>query len=101
KAGAGENALVLNHRSTDRASPGSVGLPIRFGRCVPNPANALLFVVCVTASGDPDCNVSTPVKAQSFTSVPITPLTRRRRPVPDGISHTAEATNTCGMSPVE
>jgi hypothetical protein len=32
----------------------------RFGRCVAKPANALLLVVCVTASGMPDCSVSTP-----------------------------------------
>src|SRR5262245_5890963 len=43
---AAENALVLNQRAVDRSSDGSVGSPFKFGRCVPKPANPLLFVVC-------------------------------------------------------
>src|SRR3954471_19771784 len=101
KAGAGTNALVLNHRSTDRLPAGSVGSPITFGRCVPKPANALLLVVWVTASGMPDCSVSTPVSVQSLTRAPATPLAHLLRPVPHGMSHTADATRMCGMSPVE
>jgi len=64
KAGAGEKALVLNHRLADRSSPGSVGSPTKCGRCVSKPANASMLVVCVTASSMPDCSVSTPVRSR-------------------------------------
>ena len=43
---------------------------MRFGRCVPKPANALLFVACVTAIGTPDCTVSMPLNDQSFNKTP-------------------------------
>ena len=90
--GAVANALVLNHRLTDRSSSGSVGSPLRFGRWVPNPANALLLVACVTAMGMPDCSVRTPVTVQSFTSAPSPPLRlvapiRAERQIPDGRRH--------------
>ena len=47
--GATAKAAVLNHWLGVRWSAGSVGSPTRFGRCTPKPANALKFVVWVTA----------------------------------------------------
>src|SRR5215207_2256059 len=95
--GAAANAEVLNQRLTDRSSEGRDGSPTRLGRWVPNPAKALLLVVCAIATGMPDCSVSTPVSVQSLISAPVSPLARRLRPSPNGTSHTADATNTCGM----
>src|SRR5262245_34255444 len=99
--GAALNALVLNQRAVDRSSEGSSGSPATFGRCVPNPANALLLVVCAMASGTPDWSVATPVNVQSLTIAPATPDACRALPEPNGTSHTTDATNACGISPVE
>jgi len=65
------------------------------------PADALLLVACVAAIGTPDCSVRIPLNVQSFTIAPSTPDIRVRRLAPTGISHTADATKTCGISPVE
>src|SRR5690242_19806025 len=59
--GATVKAPVSNQRATVRLPPGKIGLPIRFGRWVPNPAKALKLVACVTARGKPDCKVTMPV----------------------------------------
>ncbi len=72
-AGAVLNTLVLNQRLTDRSSDGSSGSPVMFGRCVPNPANRLLLVACVTAIGTPDCSVTMPESIQSLTRTPRNP----------------------------
>jgi len=50
---------------------------------VPNPANALKFVACVSASGTPDCSVTIGDTLQPR------------------IRHVALATNTCGISPLD
>src|SRR6267142_922931 len=51
KMGALTKAAVLNHWLGVRWPAGRVGSPMRFGRCTPKPNGALLFVVCVTATG--------------------------------------------------
>src|SRR5262245_48513624 len=81
--GAMANADVLNQCAGVRSPAGSSGSPTRFGRCTPKPANALKFVVCVTATGTPDSSVTIDVNVQPRQS------------------HTTDDTNTCGMSPVE
>src|SRR5437764_4279799 len=81
--GAIAKALVLNQWSGVRWSAGNSGSPTRLGRWTPNPANALKLVVCVTATGTPDCSVRIPDSVQLW------------------IVHTPAATKTCGMSPVE
>src|SRR5262249_33615650 len=98
---AGTKAAVLNQWPGVRWSAGNVGSPTRFGRWVPNPANALLFVVCVTATGIPDCSVTTALTFQSLTTAPRAPCAWRARPDPIGRSQTTEAARTCGMSPFE
>src|SRR5262245_41241592 len=99
--GAVENAFALNQWSGVRWSAGSVGSPIRFGRCVPKPAKSLKFVTCVTAIGTPDCRVTRVVIVQSFTSAPAHPWRDFARPLPKGKSHTTDETKRWGMSPVE
>src|SRR5436190_15332482 len=101
KTGAAVKAAVLNHRLGVRWSAGSVGSSTRFGLCTPKPKAALLFVVCVIATGIPDCSVMRVVTVQLLANAPSTPLNCRRRPVPAGRSHTTDDTNTWGMSPVE
>src|SRR5918999_816000 len=64
--GAIANAAVLNQRAGVRLPAGNSGSPTRFGRCVPKPAKALKFVVCVTANGTPDCSVITVASDQSL-----------------------------------
>ena len=39
-----------------RSDDGRLGSLLKFGRCVPKPANALKLVTCVTAKGIPDCS---------------------------------------------
>ena len=78
KTGATANAAVLNHCAVERWPAGSSGSPTRFGRCVPNPANALKFVVCVTATGSPDCRVTTVASVQSLASAPAMPAALMR-----------------------
>src|SRR4249920_2560924 len=99
--GATANAVVSNHWLDERLWDGSVGLPTRFGRWTPKPANALKFVVCVTAMGTPDCSVTSPVTVQSLAMAPSHPSSWWARPAPYGMSQTTDDSNTCGMSPVE
>ncbi len=101
KAGASAKASVRNHRAAVRCPAGSAGSPTRCGRCTLNPANAFRLVACVTATGSPDCSVSTPDTVQSCPIQPRHPGHRCRRPLPIGTAHTPEATSTCGMSPAD
>src|SRR5262249_40563892 len=71
--GATAKALVLNQCCGDRWPAGNSGLPTRFGRCTPNPANALKFVVWVTATGTPDSDVMSDATVQSFAIAPSRP----------------------------
>src|SRR5262245_31794377 len=96
--GASANAEVLNHLVGVRSM--SFGSPSRFGRCEPKPANAFAFV-WVTATGEPDCSVTIVDTDQSLARAPSTPRGDSARPLPIGRSHTPDATNRCGMSPVE
>src|SRR5262249_36097702 len=84
-----------------RTDDGNSGLLMRFGRCVPNPANALLFVACVSASGSPDCNVTMPDTSHPRANAPARPVGLILLPGLNGNSQTKLATNTLGISPVD
>src|SRR5947208_14812659 len=99
--GAMVKAAGSNHWPGVRGPGGNAGSPERFGRCTPKPANALKFVVCVTATGAPDSSVTRDAIVQSLAIAPATPCNCRARPAPAGRSHTTDDTKTCGMSPVE
>ena len=98
----GERRGVEPLRSASADPAGSVGSPTRFGRCTPKPAKALKLVVCVTATGTPDCSVTSAVdrpvvdeRAEHAVQLSW------RGPRPTGRSQTTDETKTCGMSPVE
>ena len=71
--GAIVNGAVLKKRAVVCSDEERFGFATRFGRCVPKPANALKFVTWVTASGNPDCRVTTPASSRSFRIAPATP----------------------------
>src|SRR2546426_8477848 len=68
--------------------------------CTPKPANALNFVVCVTATGTPDCSVTSVVTVQSLAIAPSTPCSCRARLAPAGRSHTTPSRKLASGVPV-
>src|SRR5580658_1853035 len=95
-------AEVLNHSLMDCWPEGSAPLEIRFGRqLLPSALMSAQFIS--TLNGVPLCAVKMPLNCQrprtSFTSS----RTRERSagPRPNGISHTALPTRTCGRSKLE
>ena len=99
--GAVVNAPVLNHRLTDRSSAGSVGSPVEVGPLCPEAGESV--VVGGLRDGDRHARLQRedarhrPVADDRAEDAPR--LVRRF--APNGMSHTADETNTCGMSPVE
>src|SRR3954447_6275696 len=99
--GATVNAVTSNQCAGVRWADRRAGFDTRLGRCTPKPANALKLVAWVTAIGTPDCAVTIPLSVQSDAIQPSAPRGCHRRPCPAGSSHTADETNTFGMSPVD
>ena len=79
--GATSNALVLNHFAGVRLSDSKSGNATTFGRCHPNPANALKLVVCVIAKGIPDWRLTIPVSSHPLVNAPRIPVGSIRVPV--------------------
>ena len=98
--GAAANALVLNHRLTDRSRQEGWVPDQSWGAACRIRERIVVGRLC-DGDGHARLQREHAVSVQSLTIAPNTPAARRRRFTPKGVSHTADATNTCGMSPVE
>src|ERR1700692_3574083 len=99
--GAVANAAVLKKCAGVLWLGGRFGFPTIFGRCSANPANALLFVACVTVTGIPDCSEKIAFSDHPPNTALPTPVDANRCPRPAGRSYIPLNEVTFGISPLD